>query len=564
MKALVLAAGLGTRLRPYTLTTPKPLFTLAGRPLLDIHIRNLVDAGCESVAVNTHHLHDPIAAFIASQHFAIPVHIRHEPAILGTGGAIRNFSDFWDRRPFMVVNADIHTTIDLKAVYEFHLRHRPAATLVLVDHPEFNTVMADPGGCVREFAVAAARAPAGALTFTGIQVLDPVVLDYIPERRFYHSIDAFRAMIAAGKIVRAFIPGPGVWMDLGSPARYRQAAAEASAREAWRRAFGRSAPAALGRQPIEGDGSERQWSRWKGDGGALVLADHGLRTTAAVVEVDAFVSIGRHLRSKGIPVPAIYFADTFAGLVFLEDLGDTHLQSWVQREPDRERVMAAYRSIIDSVIRMSVEGARGFDPAWAFQTPAYNREIILERECLYFCHAFLNGYAGMDASGDDYRDEFSRIADGALAGGELGFMHRDLQSRNIMAKDGRFFFIDFQGGRLGPVQYDLASLLIDPYVGLAAEEQDRLLDDAIQQMASRQTIDPEKFRRQFAYCALSRNLQILGAFGFLSTVKGKKQFARYIPAALQGLASRLAKLGTGGFPKLRRLVAHAEARLGSR
>jgi aminoglycoside/choline kinase family phosphotransferase len=143
-------------------------------------------------------------------------------------------------------------------------------------------------------------------------------------------------------------------------------------------------------------------------------------------------------------------------------------------------------------------------------------------------------------------------------------MHRDLQSRNIMAKDGRFFFIDFQGGRLGPVQYDLASLLIDPYVGLAADEQDRLLDYAIRQMALRQPIDPEKFRRRFAFCALSRSLQILGAFGFLSTVKGKKRFARYIPAALRGLASRLAKFGTGGFPKLQRLVAHAEAKLGSR
>ena len=138
MKALILAAGLGTRLQPYTLTTPKPLFTLAGRPLLDIHIQNLVDAGCEAVAVNTHHLHTQIAAYIAAQHFAIPVHVRHEPAILGTGGAIRNFADFWDRRPFMVVNADIHAAIDLRAVYEFHLRHRPAATLVLIDHPEFS------------------------------------------------------------------------------------------------------------------------------------------------------------------------------------------------------------------------------------------------------------------------------------------------------------------------------------------------------------------------------------------------------------------------------------------
>jgi aminoglycoside/choline kinase family phosphotransferase len=143
-------------------------------------------------------------------------------------------------------------------------------------------------------------------------------------------------------------------------------------------------------------------------------------------------------------------------------------------------------------------------------------------------------------------------------------MHRDLQSRNIMVKDDRFFFIDFQGGRLGPVQYDLASLLIDPYAGLAAAEQEHLLDYAIRQMARRQTIDPQAFRRRFAFCALSRNLQILGAFGFLSTVKGKKQFARYIPAALRSLASRLAEFGADGFPNLRRSVVQAEEKLGLR
>lgn len=564
MKALILAAGLGTRLRPYTLTTPKALFTLAGRPLLEMHIRRLAQAGCDAVGVNTHHLPEAIAAFVASRTFDIPVHLRYEPAILGTGGAIKNWADFWDRRPFFVINADILTGIDLTQVYAFHLRRRPAATLVLVDDPEFNTVSVDAAGRVREFADSTASAPAGALTFTGIQVLDPVVLDYLPERGASHSVDAFRAMIAAGLAVLAFVPERGDWQDLGTPDRYRRAAVDASVREAWRQAFSVATPEELRVERLAGDGSDRQWSRWKGAGGSMVLADHGPRTTAAVAEVDAFVAIGRHLKDKGIPVPSIYFADTFAGLVFLEDLGDTHLQRTVQSESDRQRVMAVYRSIIDSVIRMSVEGAQDFDPVWAFQTPAYDRQIVLERECLYFCKAFLNGFAGMDAGDDDYGEEFSLIADEALAGGGFGFMHRDLQSRNIMLKDGRFFFIDFQGGRLGPVQYDLASLLIDPYAGLAAAEQEHLLDYAIRQMARRQPIDPQAFRRRFAFCALSRNLQILGAFGFLSTVKGKKPFARYIPAALRSLASRLAKFGADGFPNLRRSVVQAEEKLGLR
>jgi aminoglycoside/choline kinase family phosphotransferase/GTP:adenosylcobinamide-phosphate guanylyltransferase len=557
MKALILAAGLGTRLRPHTLTTPKALFTLAGRPLLDIHIRNLTEAGCKAVGVNTHHLADAIRAFVASGRFDIPVHLRHEPVIRGTGGAIKHWADFWDPQPFMVINADVYATIDLRTVYEFHCRRQPAATLVLVDDPEFNQVEVGPDGRVRAFS--GAGAAAGALTFTGIQVLDPVVLDFIPEHGFYSSIDAFRAMIAAGRTVLAYVPERGVWTDLGTEARYRSAAVEASAREAWQRSFPGTLPEAFEVARIEGDGSDRQWSRWTGDGGAMILADHGLRATAGTAEVDAFIAIGRHLKRWQVPVPAIYFADPFAGLVFLEDLGDTSLQRLVQAQSNRRPVLAAYRTVIDEVIHMAIDGARGFDPAWTFQTPAYTREVILERECRYFLDAFLVGYAGL-AVDEAFSDEFNRIADGALEGRDRGFMHRDCQSRNIMVKDGRFYFIDFQGGRLGPPQYDLAALLIDPYVGLAMEEQEELLDYAMQGFSRRRPTDPGRFRRTFAHCALARNLQILGAFGFLSRVKGKPQFARYIPAALHSLEARLRSFQPPGFPKLQRWTAQALAR----
>jgi len=562
MKALILAAGLGTRLLPHTRLRPKPLFTLAGRPLIERHILQLREAGCEAVIVNTHHLPDQIEAFIAACRWGIPVGTRRETDILGTGGAIRNASDFWDERPFFVINADICHTADLREIYRFHLREAPAATLVLADDAEFNSVTVDPAGHVRAFAPSPSAAPAGALTFTGIQVLDPAVLDYIPADGDSHSIEAFRAMIADGRDVRGFITAPAGWMDLGTPERYRRAAREASAREAWERAFSRTPPAALTWERLEGDGSDRQWSRVKAAGESLVLADHGLRSTAAVAEVDAFIHIGRHLKIKGLPVPAIHFADAFAGLVFLEDIGDTSLQSAVLAEPDRQKTMALYRKVIDGVIALSVEGAEGFDPAWTHQTPAYDRQVVMERECRYFCDAFLRGYADLGAGFDDFQDEFGRIADQALVDAFLGFMHRDMQSRNIMLKGDRFYFIDFQGGRLGPVQYDLASLLIDPYAGLLPEEQEHLLGYALQQLAARRPVDAAGFRRGFSSCALSRNLQILGAFGFLSTVKGKKQFARYIPAALRGLAGRLAKPGTGAFPKLHRVVLEAHEKLG--
>ena len=134
MKAMILAAGLGTRLLPFTTNTPKPLFPVAGRPLIDIIICSLQNAGCEAIIINTHHLYKKINSFLASQKYSIPVFTRYEPFILGTGGAIKNVADFWDDRPFMVINSDILTDIDLLEVYNFHLSHKYTATLVFYDY----------------------------------------------------------------------------------------------------------------------------------------------------------------------------------------------------------------------------------------------------------------------------------------------------------------------------------------------------------------------------------------------------------------------------------------------
>jgi aminoglycoside/choline kinase family phosphotransferase/dTDP-glucose pyrophosphorylase len=560
MKALILAAGLGTRLLPYTQRTPKSLFTLAGRPLLERHILRLQAAGCEAVIVNTHHLHAQVEAFISGARWEIPVWTRHEPEILGTGGAIRNVRDFWDERPFWVVNSDITSGLDLRRLYEFHLRQGAIATLALVDEPEFNSVTIDPDGRVRAFAASAAAAPPGALTFTGIQVLSPAVLDYIPTDGFCHSIDAFRAMIADGREVRAYTAPRADWMDIGTPERYRSAARAESAGEAWRRAFGEHPPAGLRWDRLQGDGSDRQWHRLTDTTRSLVLADHGLHPASPVAEVDSFIHIGRHLKDRGLPVPGIYFADAFAGLVFLEDLGDLNLQAAALAESDRLRMLALYQKVVDALIALALEGVEGFSPDWTCQTRTYDRDLILERECRYFCEAFLQTYAGLEVGFDDFANEFKRLADSALSDGPEGFLHRDMQSRNIMLRAGNCYFIDFQGGRLGPVQYDLASLLIDPYVGLRTEDQAFLLDYALGRMARRRSLDPARFKRGFFACALCRNLQILGAFGFLSIVKGKSWFSRYIPAALHGLMMRLAE--REDLPKLQRIAARASQKLG--
>ena len=536
MKALILAAGYGTRLKPYTDTTPKPLFPIDGRPILDIHIEALQRAGCRAVMVNTHHLHHKIAAHIAQQHYPTRVDISYESTILGTGGAIKNVSHFWDQQPFVVINSDIVTDIDLKRVYEFHCSHPHPVTLVLHDDPQFNSVCVDADGFVAEFGTT--PDPCGpaetVLTFTGIQILDPSVLDDIPGNGFFSSIDAYRKIIRRGAGIRAFINRGGRWLDIGTPANYRRAVLSHMIPAAFRRGFGTEPVEPVDEKLLQGDGSDRCWYRLTSGGLQLIMADHGIRCGTTVTEADAMVAIGGHLHRCGVPVPRIYHADPFSGLVFMQDLGDEHLQQFVLNAP-AGAVIDIYQKAIGILLHMSVEGKHRFDTAWTYQSAHYDKNLILDKECRYFTEAFVQGYLGMEIDYAELVPEFEHLADQILKNACTGFMHRDFQSRNIMLHEGRCHVIDFQGGRMGPLQYDLASLLIDPYVGLDVDIQNQLLEFAISALQARDPFDVERFKAGYRYCCLSRNLQILGAFAFLSRVKGKTGFSVYIAPAVNSL-----------------------------
>lgn len=554
---MILAAGLGTRLQPYTHTIPKALFPVGGKPLLDIAITNLIEAGCEALVINTHHLHERIENFIAQRSDTIEVQTRHEPTILGTGGGIKNVEEFWDDRPFIVINADVYSTIDLQQVYAYHCAHSHPITLVLYDEPTVNTVSLDADGFVTGFGDAddsAASPPAGKLTFTGIQVLDPEVLEYIPPATFSSSIDAFKKMMAAGKKAKAYIPRKAYWNDIGNPERYRQTIMEVMIPEAFQRAYAKSPAKPFKQIQLKGDGSQRRWYRLKADRHSLIMADHGIQIHAETSEIDAFVNIGRHLFNARLPVPQIYDYDRFAGLVFLEDLGDLDLQAAVHQEPDQKEILAWYQTIIDILVEFSINGISGFDSGWAYQTPSYDKLLILEKECRYFVEAFINGYLDRQVSFETYESEFNRIASKTLESPVMGLMHRDFQSRNIMCKKNRFYLIDFQGARFGPLQYDLASLLIDPYVDLPLNLQSRLLDYCSDKIRQRTATAGNTFRECFRYCSLTRNLQILGAFGYLTRVMQKNQFERYIPSALKNLDRQLSGSIGEEFPGLKDLV----------
>jgi aminoglycoside/choline kinase family phosphotransferase len=210
---------------------------------------------------------------------------------------------------------------------------------------------------------------------------------------------------------------------------------------------------------------------------------------------------------------------------------------------------------------MQVRAADGFDPAWCWDTPRYDRQLMVERESGYFLRACCTDLLGLDFDRPAVAAECNLLADEAAQAPAGFFLHRDFQCRNIMLADGSVRFIDFQGGRIGPLAYDLASLLLDPYAALPEGIQEHLIGVYLRALREEIAYDPEQFRHEYLALALQRNLQIIGAFAFLSQVRRKPFFVRYLEPALASLDRLLAKPEAAGYAALHTLTGQCRQEL---
>lgn len=306
-------------------------------------------------------------------------------------------------------------------------------------------------------------------------------------------------------------------------------------------------------QVLAGDGSDRKFFRLFGSP-TLILLSHPNPPGDEVNENDSYFLIGRHLRAKGVPVPEIYEYNRQEGWLLLEDLGDISLQAALKGRRQEDLWRYWYRQALKILVQMQTEGAVGFDPAWCFDTPVVDRRFLLERECGYFVRAFLHNYLGLDLPFEALQPDFLRLVESALPDAAACYLlHRDYQSRNLFIKDGRLRVVDFQGARLGPLGYDLAALLIDPYMALETGWEQEFISSYLELLQEQVPVDFQEFLESYYHLALCRNLQVLGAYGFLTKVKGKDYFARYIPVAVSGLRRRL-KARSGQFSVLERVL----------
>jgi aminoglycoside/choline kinase family phosphotransferase len=261
--------------------------------------------------------------------------------------------------------------------------------------------------------------------------------------------------------------------------------------------------------------------------------------------------IGEHLFRKGLPVPEIHRSDLSHGLFILEDMGESSLQETVALQGSR---ILLYERVVEILFRLQIEGAEGFDPGWCCQTERYDRRVMRHYEAEYFRDAFLCRYLGQKRDWPELEGPFGYLAEMSSGADNDFFLHRDFQSRNIMVSDTKIGVLDWQGGRLGPLAYDLASLIIDPYVDLSDREKSEIYHSYLGILRDYRSGWVDSFKRSFPYLAIQRNLQILGAFSFLTKVRGKAYFEIYIPPALRSLYGLLQELNDPRLSALKDLV----------
>jgi len=229
MKAMVLAAGLGTRLRPLTETLPKPLLPVAGRPILEWNLLLLKRHGITEVIINLHHLGDQIVRALGDgARFGLRLAYSHEPTLQGTSGGIKQAAPFLKDGPFLVINGDTLSECDLTALIAAHRASAALATLAVRDDLEASTwgpVTLDAHGRILQIngnpPLAEPRAALPACMFAGIHVMEQAVLNAIPSGPG-SIIDVYGSLLRQGRPLHGYRMS-GYWSDIGSPERYAQA-----------------------------------------------------------------------------------------------------------------------------------------------------------------------------------------------------------------------------------------------------------------------------------------------------------------------------------------------------
>ena len=251
----------------------------------------------------------------------------------------------------------------------------------------------------------------------------------------------------------------------------------------------------------------------------------------------AFLEFSRHFRRRGLPVPEIYEEDISHGAYLEEDLGDTTLFEFLGANRTGDLIapeaMEAYRKVVAELPRFQIEAGRDLNYKVCYPRASFDRQSI-NWDLNYFKYYFLR-LAGIPFNEQALEDDFSRLTKFLLTASHDSFLYRDFQSRNVMLRDGQPYFVDYQGGRKGALQYDIASLLFDGKADLPPEMRKELLDHYLESLGKFIPVDRAAFMQHYYAFVYVRILQALGAYGFRGFYERKAHFLQSVPYALKNL-----------------------------
>lgn len=288
--------------------------------------------------------------------------------------------------------------------------------------------------------------------------------------------------------------------------------------------------------PLTGSASNRKYYR---------LSD-GKHTCIGVVGTDAreneaFLTIAGHFRSKGINVPEIYAVSLDRMAYIQEDLGDAVLFDMLTQARKTGEGLDAVESLLCKAMSMlpkiQFEGAEGLDFSVCYPQPSFDRRMVMF-DLNYFKYCFLKP-AGLEFDEVALQDDYEKLADDLLAVDTDTFLYRDFNARNVMIKEGEPYFVDFQGGRRGPVFYDVASFAWQARARFTDSQKEMMLKAYMDAYSAYSSLDEQQFRSNLRLFVLFRLLQVLGAYGFRGWVEHKANFVTSIPAAISELKAWL-------------------------
>ena len=577
------AAGLGTRLRPLTENTPKPLLPICGVPLIQRIIEQISqELDIDQIGINTHYLPEVVNSWTETVPFKDKIKLFHEEEILGTGGALKNASELLSKKTFILANGDVLMDLDWQALIDCHRKSGNLVTLAVQDRKHERRVGASKDSkliCINK--TCSDPRVDHWYGYACAAVYEPEFLDWLPNGESHVVPFWVDAAKQTGRVGVFDIGADNYWLDLGTPESFAQASIDILNGES--RFFceplkisydcnlsntviiesniqihtqvelnnviilpnsvipqgSKLSDCIVGPNFIKEITWPEQTSQRKalnkiGNGGSdrVYTRENGnviLHYSAFEENVQRQIELTKAFRKNNVAIPEVLDHQPLLRAVTLEDLGDITFRQWQETAPENSR-KEMIGKILDELKKFQFIDT---SECPVIKDKIFNMDVLLW-ETSYFLERFVMRVCGIEENFKDLKVEFIKLAE-FVNDLPKAIMHRDFQSENVMIKDDKPWFIDFQGAHWGTPFYDLASFLKDPYTGYTHTFTKCFEEDYLSRLGSKFSMTDEECSKAYTFCGMQRHMQALGAYGFISKIRGKENFIRHAKPALEFL-----------------------------